>query len=117
MVWNVKKKGYKGCVTMKVVDLRNIFCQLQRSTDRDQRQPTSIMQRKKKRKDTTVSSFLEYNRITKQEHLSQLYFGQARWAPFFSFSDIIFMVLEDGSSHIERFQSTRLPGKSAVPLC
>ena len=87
---------------MKVVDLRNIFanCNDQLIEISDNR----IYYAEEKNEEGHNSLFLlEYNRITKRERILANYIlDRPAFVPhFFSFPDIIFMVLEDGSSHIE----------------
>ena len=104
---------------MKVVDLRNIFanCNDQLIEISDNR----IYYAEEKNEEGHNSLFLlEYNRITKRERILANYIlDRPAFVPhFFSFPDIIFMVLEDGSSHIELLSIDKITGeeRSAVML-
>ena len=104
---------------MKVVDLRNIFanCNDQLIEISDNR----IYYAEEKNEEGHNSLFLlEYNRITKRERILANYIlDRPAFVPhFFSFPDVIFMVLEDGSSHIELLSIDKITGeeRSAVML-
>lgn len=108
-----------GGVGMKVVDLRNIFAscndQLIEISD------NLIYYAEEKNEEGHNSLFLlEYNRVTKRERILTNYIldRPAFVQHFFSFPDVILLVLEDGGSRVELLVIDKLTGeeRSAVVL-
>lgn len=97
---------------MKVVDLRNIFanCNDQLIEISDNR----IYYAEEKNEEGHNSLFLlEYNRITRRERILANYIlDRPAFVPhFFSFSDVILLLLEDGSSHVELLSIDKITGE------
>lgn len=97
---------------MKVVDLRNIFanCNDQLIEISDNR----IYYAEEKNEEGHNSLFLlEYNRITRRERiLANHILDRPAFVPhFFSFSDVILLLLEDGSSHVELLAIDKITGE------
>ena len=97
---------------MKVVDLRNIFanCNDQLIEIRDNR----IYYAEEKIEEGHNSLFLlEYNRITRRERILANYIlDRPAFVPhFFSISDVILLVLEDGSSNVELLSIDKITGE------
>ena len=80
---------------MTVVDMRNFFtdCKVKLIEISDTKIYT---QRKRLRKDTTVCSFLEYDRVTQTERIVANYIlsNAAYQRHYFAFEDEIIMVME-----------------------
>ena len=97
---------------MKVVDLRNIFanCNDQLIEISDNR----IYYAEEKNEEGHNSLFLlEYNRITRRERILANYIlDRPAFVPhFFSFSDVILLLLEDGSSNVELLSIDKITGE------